>query len=156
MAAEKLEGLGMRSPEALRLVDLALAMEDAYTLLERSKARQDAVLAVHEDVPALPPAEPQTLHTRPMETRGWELTHWERYGRWYLAGGVVGVLGLVGWMVWLFVQWLGEVTSSAANAASAAMPTLLGIGALILLVMLCSRGGGGGRGFSGTFSGRMH
>ncbi|MGH3780245.1 MAG: hypothetical protein ACRDRO_06345 [Pseudonocardiaceae bacterium] len=147
----------MRSPEALRLVDLALAVEDAHALIERSQARQDAILAVQQaQLPSAQPAEPQTLHTRPIDPRDWELTHWERHGRWYMAAGVVSVLGLVGWMVRSFVQWLNAATASMGNALSAAVPTLLGIGALALLAMLCCRGGGGGRGFSGTFEGWMH
>lgn len=86
----------------------------------------------------------------------------EMRGEWYRnplcwATGVLGCSAVA--CVITGVVWIVDAVSSAAvsvgHAAASAMPAAIGVLALVALVMLCGRGGGGGR-VSGTFTGRIH
>lgn len=145
------------SPDAQMMMALAADIEDAYQLSRRIERRRQLVAQLPQVQAALPPAEPQTVYARPIESE-WELTHFERYGRWYLAGGAVVLIGLVGYMVYAFVQWLSSLMAGISSGVATVTAGGAGIlGVIALIGLLCLFGGrGGGPDFSGTFSGRLH
>lgn len=78
-------------------------------------------------------------------------------GQWAIAGALVALAILVVWAVaWIVGAILSAVTAGV-SAVGAALPGLLGVAALIALVMLLCKGGGGssGRRVSGTWEGRI-
>lgn len=83
-------------------------------------------------------------------------TWWERGDKFVLALRTLGALMAIALclgLVWVVVFIVSAVTTALATA----IPALLGVAALVALIMLlASMGSGGGRGFSGTFNGRMH
>lgn len=142
------------SPDAQMMMALAADIEDAYQLSRRIEQRRQLVAQLPQVQAALPSGahEPQTVYARPVEDSQWELTHFERYGPWYLVGGALTVVGLMVVIVWMFINWLGDIAESHAVGIGAfAVVVLAGV---VLLAML--RGGRGGSSFSGTFEGTFH
>lgn len=133
------------SPDAQLMMSLAADLEDAYQLTRRIEHRRELVAALPQpqrQPAALPTGQPQVVYTRPVDT-GWELNHFERYGRWYLVGGGVVATGLTVWMVYEFVQWLNSLMSETANEVAAAASGGTGLLGIVALVgLLCLLGGG--------------
>jgi hypothetical protein len=79
---------------------------------------------------------------------------------WFMFGGVTAVvlalISLVVWMVWLAYEAVTNFGNFMAAHATQVISGTLTVGVVILLCLLCTRGGGGGKSFSGTFQGRMH
>jgi len=80
----------------------------------------------------------------------WLQRHWPKLA---LAGAAV-VLALG--VVWAVVALVTALVTAVVAAVTAAIPILAGAALLVLLVLLCSGGRGGGTDFSGTFQGRLH
>lgn len=107
--------------------------------------------------PYRPPVQsaPQVIYPRPVHY-DYPPSRAERY-RWWIIGAVsacaMGIVALVIWLVMTLVHALTVVATGVATGVAGVLP-LLALGVLALL--LCSRGGGRGKTFSGTFTGRMH
>lgn len=125
-------------------------------LVQVQEPQPAAIAAPPVDLDALTAdREPITLYPvpvrEPLRETWWRLEPFE----WALLGFGVTVLGVFVWLAVEVMGALGRAAASAGHAISIAAPTIGGVLLLVLLVALCSRGGGG-HGFSGTFSGRMH
>jgi hypothetical protein len=85
-----------------------------------------------------------------------ERTWWERVDKVRLTFRCLGVLASLGALAaaaWIVVM----VVQAIVAAVTAIIPMVLTVlGVIALIVLLGALGGGSGRGFSGTFSGRMH
>lgn len=142
----------------LIVIDTYMREQAIRAVADAIRAQQGQLVPMPEGQQALsapvtyPPArEAITVHPVPIdgysEPAGW----WERH--WHHVAVSSGVAGVVGLFVWAVIRLLTRAVSAAAGMA----PSLGGIALVVLLVAwLCSRGGGGGRSFSGTFEGKMH
>jgi hypothetical protein len=144
-----------RDIEDLRRIHARLArrevdVEYLYSADEQRKARK--MLATVEQ-PAVDIPEPRQAFAYPLPSRWDDETHLQRHWPKYAAaiGGCAGV-ALV---VWVVVQLVTALVAAVAALVAAMLQVIAGVGVILLIVLLCSLGGGG-KSFSGTFQGRMH
>lgn len=139
-------------------------MEDLATIHEFAdqirRVQSGAAVVPYTAMPVTPyrpPVQPtpQVIYPRPMNY-GFPPSPAERY-RWWIIGAVsacaMGIVALVIWLVMALVHTLTVVATGVATGVAGVLPLLV-LGVLALL--LCSRGRGSGKTFSGTFTGRVH
>lgn len=87
----------------------------------------------------------------PVLTPGWDdETHWQRWWPTYLT--VIAVSAAVMVVLWVVVALVNALVA----ALIALVPVLLGVLGALLLVVVLSGLGGGGKGFTFSGSGRLH
>lgn len=154
-AARDVEGMKRIAARiAQRRADLDHRVWDVDRWVDADVAlrRVETAVAVHDPTP-----DPQHVSQRPV-LPAWAArdseTLWQRWWPTYLgvaAGGAV--LTLLVWFVLALIEALAALVAAVASLVMGAVGVLALLACVVFLARL---GGGGGRGFSGTFQGRMH
>ena len=137
----------MRELAVRALADAIRARSGDLEIVDHERA---LINPLRDAVPAA--VAPRVVTTRPRltdadyELPGWWERHWPKVAAAVFAGGLA--IGLF----WLVTMAVSAVVATVATA----IPSLLGLGVLALVVLLCLGRGSGGRAVSGTWQGRIH
>jgi hypothetical protein len=145
--------------EAIRAQTSQLAVlgdpNSAPKLVVRDDPREPELHLLNAPVAVLAPRAYTEVHPVPIERPDEPLSWWARY--WHRVAIALGAATVAGLLIWGILTLLDMLVNATARAATTIAPSVGGFLILLLLVaLLCSRGSGSGRSFSGTFQGKLH